>query len=156
MHRAVIRPVPDSLLAVTASDDAITGVWFLEDEAESPSDHPLIREASRQLELYFAGRLRDFDLPLSMQGTPFQLRVWETLRTIPYGQTISYAELAQRTGSPKGFRAVGAANGKNPIPIIVPCHRVINSGGGLGGFSCGIAYKRRLLDLESGSCLWTS
>lgn len=112
---------------------------------------PLITETARQLEAYFAGRLTDFDLPLEMRGTPFQLRVWQELRRIPYGRTISYAELACRVGSPKGFRAVGAANGKNPIPIVVPCHRVIESNGGLGGFSCGLAYKRRLLDLESGS-----
>jgi methylated-DNA-[protein]-cysteine S-methyltransferase len=93
--------------------------------------------------------LKEFDLPLAMEGTDFQLRVWNTLRAIPYGETISYAQLAERIGNPKAVRAVGLANGSNPIPIIVPCHRVIGSDGSLTGFGGGLATKKMLLQLES-------
>lgn len=96
---------------------------------------PVLRETKRQLEAYFAGTLRQFDLPLQPEGTPFQLRVWEQLRQIPYGQVISYGELACRIGQPGASRAVGGANRRNPIPIIVPCHRVIAVNGTLGGYS---------------------
>ena len=96
---------------------------------------PVLRETKRQLEAYFAGTLRQFDLPLQPEGTPFQLRVWEQLRQIPYGQVISYGELACRIGQPGASRAVGGANRRNPIPIIVPCHRVIAANGTLGGYS---------------------
>ena len=107
-------------------------------------------EAIRQLEAYFAGELRDFDLPLAPQGTPFQLDVWARLREIPYGQTISYGELAMRIGNPKASRAVGMANGRNPLPIVVPCHRVIGSSGKLTGFGGGLPTKEALLALERG------
>jgi methylated-DNA-[protein]-cysteine S-methyltransferase len=106
-------------------------------------------EAIRQLQSYFDGKLRNFDLPLVLEGTEFQLNVWHSLRTIPYGETISYGELARRIGDPKGARAVGLANGCNPIPIIVPCHRVIGSNGDLTGFGGGLPIKRKLLALES-------
>ena len=96
---------------------------------------PVLRETKRQLAAYFAGTLYSFDLPLHLQGTPFQLRVWEQLRQIPYGQVISYGELARRVGNPNACRAVGGANRCNPIPIIVPCHRVIAANGTLGGYS---------------------
>ena len=96
---------------------------------------PVLRETKRQLEAYFAGTLRQFDLPLQPEGTPFQLRVWEQLRQIPYGQVISYGELARRVDRPGASRAVGGANRRNPIPIIVPCHRVIAVNGTLGGYS---------------------
>jgi methylated-DNA-[protein]-cysteine S-methyltransferase len=150
---SLISPAPDTGLYVSVGDQGICEISFAA-TAPGPSgsradDDPLISEAARQLALYFDGRLRNFDLPLDMRGTAFQKRVWDALRQIPYGETRSYAELAAMVESPQGFRAVGAANGRNPIPIIVPCHRVIESNGGLGGFSCGIAYKRRLLDLES-------
>jgi len=112
-------------------------------------DTKLFAEALRQLQAYFDGKLKEFDLPLSLEGTEFQLRVWNSLRTIPYGETISYAELAQRVGQPKAVRAVGLANGSNPIPIIIPCHRVIGSDGNLTGFGGGLAAKKKLLDLES-------
>ena len=111
-------------------------------------DDQSLRYVAEQLDAYFAGRLRDFDLPLQMQGTPFQLSVWKALRDIPYGETISYAELARRVGKPKGPRAVGHANGANPIPIVVPCHRVIASDGKLGGFGGGLKTKEALLELE--------
>jgi methylated-DNA-[protein]-cysteine S-methyltransferase len=100
------------------------------------------------LNAYFAGELRDFDLPLDLQGTPFQLGVWRALRDIPYGVTISYGELARRIGTPKGSRAVGLANGANPIAIVVPCHRVIGSNGKLTGYGGGLGNKETLLALE--------
>ena len=113
---------------------------------------PVLREAKRQLEAYFAGKLRRFDLPLRMAGTPFQSKVWEQLQQIPYGQTVSYRELARRVGQPGASRAVGGANRRNPIPIIVPCHRVIAADSTLGGYSgnCGGSadVKRALLRLE--------
>ena len=101
-----------------------------------------------QLDEYFAGTRRRFDLPLAPRGTPFQLKVWRELRKIPYGKTITYAVLAHRAGNDAACRAVGAANGRNPLPIVVPCHRVIGSDGSLTGFGGGIAAKRRLLELE--------
>ncbi|MFO7608567.1 MAG: methylated-DNA--[protein]-cysteine S-methyltransferase [Candidatus Krumholzibacteriia bacterium] len=101
-----------------------------------------------QLDEYFAGARTAFDLPLAPAGTPFQRRVWALLQAIPYGQTITYAELARRAGNPAACRAVGAANGRNPLPVVVPCHRVIGSGGRLTGYAGGLAAKARLLALE--------
>lgn len=115
----------------------------------TPSPAPFA-EAVRQLALYFAGRLREFNLPLAPQGTPFQLAVWEELRRIPYGATNTYGELARRLGQPGAARAVGLANGANPIAIIIPCHRVIGASGHLTGYAGGLDIKRRLLDLEAG------
>ena len=106
-------------------------------------------EVIRQLQAYFRGELEEFDVPLAMEGTEFQIRVWNALRTIPYGETISYAQLARRIGNPKAVRAVGLANGSNPIPIIVPCHRVIGSDGSLTGFGGGLSTKKKLLELEN-------
>jgi methylated-DNA-[protein]-cysteine S-methyltransferase len=105
-------------------------------------------EAVRQLQAYFAGQLETFDLALSPQGTPFQLAVWRLLCEIPYGQTISYGELARRLGNPNAARAVGLANGSNPIPIVIPCHRVIGSNGKLTGYGGGLPIKEKLLALE--------
>jgi methylated-DNA-[protein]-cysteine S-methyltransferase len=119
-----------------------------EPQASWREDPAPLAETVRQLRAYFAGELRDFDLPLAPEGTPFQLRVWRELRNIPYGQTISYGELARRVGSPKGSRAVGLANGANPISIVVPCHRVIGSNGKLTGYGGGLENKERLLALE--------
>ncbi len=113
------------------------------------NDHnTAILEAARQLRAYFAGTLRDFDLPLDLRGTPFQLRVWHALEAIPYGETRSYLQIATGIGAEKAVRAVGAANGANPIPIVVPCHRVIGSGGKLVGYGGGLPLKKRLLTLE--------
>jgi methylated-DNA-[protein]-cysteine S-methyltransferase len=111
-------------------------------------DSGLLEPAIRQLEAYFRGELRDFDLPLDPRGTPFQLRVWAELRRIPYGTTLSYGELARRLGDPNLTRAVGAANGANPISIIIPCHRVIGADGSLTGYGGGLEVKRGLLALE--------
>jgi len=111
-------------------------------------DNPVLRAARLQLEAYFAGRRRGFDLPLSPQGTPFQQTVWRALASIPYGQTLSYAGLAARVGRPAAMRAVGAANGRNPLPIVLPCHRVIGADGALTGFGGGLPTKQFLLKLE--------
>ena len=111
-------------------------------------DHPLLAQAHQQLDEYFAGTRNAFDLPLSPQGTDFQRKVWNTLASIPYGQTISYAQLAQRIGKPSAMRAVGAANGRNPLPIVLPCHRVIGADGSLTGFGGGLPTKQFLLQLE--------
>lgn len=102
----------------------------------------------RQLDAYFTGELTEFDLPLSPQGTEFQRRVWQALTTIPYGETRSYRDIAIQIGQPDAVRAVGAANGQNPLPIVVPCHRVIGADGSLAGFSGGIENKKKLLQLE--------
>lgn len=114
--------------------------WLCDDEP--------FTEVRTQLQAYFAGERFVFDLPLAPQGTPFQLKVWHTLQAIPYGETISYAELARRIENPRAVRAVGAANGSNPIPIIIPCHRVIGSNGALVGYGGGLHIKKMLLALE--------
>ena len=106
------------------------------------------RKVLSQLGKYLRGELKRFDCPLDLRGTPFQKKVWSRLAKIPYGQTRSYKEIAEAIGHPKAFRAVGNANGSNPIPLILPCHRVIESNGGLGGFGHGIRVKKELLDLE--------
>jgi len=113
------------------------------------NDHPILVEAERQLGEYFAGTRTGFDLPLDPLGTDFQRRVWRALLTIPYGQTRSYADIARQIGSPAAVRAVGAANGRNPISIVTPCHRVIGSTGQLTGFAGGLETKAYLLNLES-------
>jgi methylated-DNA-[protein]-cysteine S-methyltransferase len=112
-----------------------------------------LSNAVLQLQEYFAGDRKEFDIALEVDGTPFQHDVWLALAEIPYGQTVSYAELAEMVGRPKAFRAVGQANGSNPVPIVLPCHRVVASGGHIGGYGGGIATKRRLLELEGAS--WT-
>jgi methylated-DNA-[protein]-cysteine S-methyltransferase len=117
-------------------------------EVVNAADHPVLRETKQQLEHYFAGTLTKFDLPLDPVGTEFQLDAWRALSNIGYGKTASYAEQALKIGRPKAVRAVGAANGKNPISIIVPCHRVIGSNGSLTGFAAGVDAKRWLLDHE--------
>ena len=110
--------------------------------------HPLLKETKKQIEAYFLGKLQSFDLPLKLEGTEFQKRVWKNLLKIPYGKIISYKELAQMTESPKAYRAVGSANGKNPISLIIPCHRVVAADGTLGGYSSGVKIKRKLLKIE--------
>ena len=110
---------------------------------------PLLERLEEQLAEYFSGTRRDFDLPIEVPGSAFQERVWTELRLIPYGETISYRQLAERVGAPNAYRAVGMANGSNRVPIVVPCHRVVAANGGLGGYGGGLAAKRRLLDLEA-------
>ena len=117
-------------------------------------DNPVLTLARRQLTEYFAGTRRQFDLPLRQPGTPFQSRVWQALMEIPYGATCSYGDIARNIGQPQAMRAVGMANGRNHIPIIVPCHRVVNSDGSLGGFSSGLWRKQKLLELEARTNAW--
>lgn len=111
-------------------------------------DLPLFREAVRQLEEYFSGQRQTFDLPLNPDGTDFQRKIWKLLSQIPYGTAISYRDLAVRAGAPRAFQAVGQANGRNPLPILIPCHRVIAANGTLGGYSGGVERKQFLLELE--------
>ncbi len=151
-HMKTTFETPIGPLTLHAHDGALTGVW-MQDAKGAPErldDRPPLAEARRQFEAYFAGELTAFELPLAPEGTPFQLRVWDELRRIPYGETISYGELARRVGKPSAARAVGLANGRNPLPIVVPCHRVIGADGALTGFGGGIERKRRLLELEAG------
>ncbi len=118
------------------------------DSSEPEPDHPVLRETARQLRLYFAGSLRSFELPLNPIGTAFQQRVWQALLNVPYGATRSYSDIAMQIGLTKAMRAVGAANGRNPIPIVIPCHRIIGSNGKLTGFGGGFPLKQFLLALE--------
>jgi methylated-DNA-[protein]-cysteine S-methyltransferase len=145
---------PIGELMLTADDDgALTGVNLPNrhpDPAGWERDDELLADARRQLTEYFAAERTTFDLPLRAAGAPFQLRVWEALLRIPYGETASYGELARELGHPTAARAVGAANGRNPIAIVVPCHRVIGSNGSLTGYAGGLECKRALLDLEVG------
>ena len=151
-YSTLTTPIGELLL--TADDDgALTGVNLPNrhpDPAGWERDDELLADARRQLTEYFAGERTAFDLPLRPAGAPFQLRVWEALMRIPYGETASYGELARELGHPTAARAVGAANGRNPIAIVVPCHRVIGSNGSLTGYAGGLECKRALLDLEVG------
>ena len=139
-----VSAVPEGLTHVRTGADPVARA--LGDAAAMP----LLETAVRQLEAYFAGRLTEFDLPLAASGTDFRQRVWAALRRIPYGTTVSYGDIARDIGSPAAVRAVGAANGSNPIAVIVPCHRVIGSDGKLTGYSGGVWRKERLLALERG------
>jgi methylated-DNA-[protein]-cysteine S-methyltransferase len=151
-HFYADSPVGDLLLLKT--DGMLSGL-YLPNYRHGPKDVPGTRvysgfeEEVRQLHEYFAGQRTDFDLPLYLEGTPFQRSVWQMLETIPYGQTWSYKQLAEALHNPAGTRAVGAANGRNPISIIVPCHRVIGANGCLTGYGGGLSNKEFLLALES-------
>lgn len=156
-HFQLTLESPVGKLRLIASEQALLAVLWqhegfdrvkIETGSEAP-EHPVLQQTSAQLKAYFARELTHFELPLAPEGTEFQLRVWKALQDIPYGETISYGELARRLGDPKASRAVGAANGKNPISIIVPCHRVIGASGKLTGFGGGLEAKARLLALES-------
>ncbi|HWX47330.1 MAG TPA: methylated-DNA--[protein]-cysteine S-methyltransferase [Roseomonas sp.] len=148
---------PVGTLKLVASDKGLAAVlWENEDpkrlrlgEAEERPDHPVLVEAERQLGAYFAGELTRFDIALDLVGTEFQKKVWAALLEIPFGETRSYGQIAAQLGKPATARAVGAANGRNPISIIAPCHRLIGSDGSLTGFAGGLGSKRYLLDLES-------
>jgi methylated-DNA-[protein]-cysteine S-methyltransferase len=141
-------------LLLAADDSGLRHILF-SSQAQPPRPDPTWREEAapltetiRQLQAYFSGDLENFNLPLAPEGTPFQMDVWQRLCDIPYGQTISYGELARRIGNPKASRAVGLANGSNPIPIVIPCHRVIGSNGKLTGYGGGLPIKEKLLALE--------
>ncbi|MGH6613261.1 methylated-DNA--[protein]-cysteine S-methyltransferase [Sphingomonas sp.] len=153
-YKMIASPV--GLLKLIASDKGLAAILWENDDPnrvrlgpliEQP-DNPILVETERQLSAYFARKLNAFTVPLDFNGTDFQKSVWAALLTIPFGETRSYAEIARQIGKPTAFRAVGAANGKNPISIIAPCHRVIGSCGALTGFAGGLAAKERLLDLE--------
>jgi methylated-DNA-[protein]-cysteine S-methyltransferase len=145
-------PSPVGELLLTASDAGLTGIYLpgegLEPELDWERDPQRFEDCRRQLEEYFAGERVAFSLPLAAPGTPFQHEVWKELLRIEFGTTISYTELARRVGRPNSHRAVGGANGRNPICIVVPCHRVVGSDGSLTGYSAGIDSKRWLLDFE--------
>jgi methylated-DNA-[protein]-cysteine S-methyltransferase len=165
---------PVGTLRLRADDSGLTHVYLPGDDAPGGDDGPAplppaaltgstedgahgegrehLRAAVAQLSEYFAGRRTSFDLTLAPRGTAFQCSVWWALADIPYGRTVSYAELARAVGRPRAFRAVGQANGANPLPIVLPCHRVIASGGSIGGYGGGVDMKRSLLALESSVC----
>jgi methylated-DNA-[protein]-cysteine S-methyltransferase len=150
MIRAIVfEPAEGVALRIVAADGGIRAVELHAEEGATGDPDPLLEGAERQFREYFAGRRWGFDLRLDMRGTAFQLRVWRALLEIPYGETRSYSQIAAAIGAPRAVRAVGAANGANPIAIVVPCHRVIGSGGGLTGYGGGLPLKRRLLELEA-------
>ncbi len=141
---------PIGLLTIEETDGAITALRF-GGETVSPPPTPLLQRAAQQLTEYFDARRRRFDLPLRPQGTAFQQAAWSALCAIPYGQTRTYAQQAAAIGNPKACRAVGMANHCNPLPLFIPCHRVIGAGGKLTGYAGGLAIKRFLLELEQAS-----
>ena len=156
MLASTTMPSPVGRLTLVASDAGLRAVlWESDKPGRVPLDpvqenatHPVLKEARQQLHRYFASSLTGFDLPLDAAGTPFQKRVWAALARIPFGETRSYGAIAAELGDVKAVRAVGAANGRNPISIIVPCHRVIGASGLLTGFAGGLAAKATLLRLE--------
>lgn len=140
---------PIGIIELEEQDGCISALRFVEQiPASASATSPLLEKAVKQLNEYFAGKRIDFDLPLKQDGTAFQQKAWDYLCTIPYGSTVSYKDEAVAIGSPKACRAVGSANGRNNIAIIVPCHRVVNEGKGLGGYAYGLDIKRHLLELE--------
>lgn len=146
MERRLAFAGPAGPLTLVERDGALAELHFGTDDGTEAS--PLLLRARTELEEYFAGRRREFDLPLAPHGTPFQQRVWQALRAIPYGSTCTYGELASAVGNPRASRAVGMANHRNPLPILIPCHRVIGASGALTGYAGGLEWKRRLLAIE--------
>ena len=142
---------PIGVLGLVQEEECLTEVFFGKSESHqdySQEETPLLKEAKKQLEAYFEGCQKSFDLPLNPKGTDFQKTVWQALLLIPYGETRSYKDIAAAIGSPKASRAVGMSNNKNPLSILVPCHRVIGSSGKLVGYGGGLAIKEKLLGLE--------
>ena len=142
---------PIGRLVLECDGDVLIGIWLPNERRHVRNDAddvpPVLKETASQLDEYFAGERSDFDVPMELDGTDFQCEVWGELTRIPYGETISYGELARRVGRPSAPRAVGQANGRNPIPVIVPCHRVLASNG-IGGYGGGLKVKRQLLAVE--------
>lgn len=153
-HTSFTSPVGE--LALVASDIGLVAILWQDDDPArvrlgayaALSNHPILEDARAQLTDYFAGRLQAFTVPLDFRGTPFQQTVWAALLDIPFGETRSYGDIARTVGRPTASRAVGAANGRNPISIIAPCHRVVGANGALTGFAGGVETKRWLLDFE--------
>ena len=160
MKQHTVTDSPYGPLTLVADDGVLCGLYMTgqrhrpPEESFGPRDDTLFAEAEEQLKAYFAGELREFTVPLRLTGTPFQRLVWEELRGIPYGETRTYGRLADALGSPAASRAVGLANGRNPVGIIVPCHRVIGANGSLTGYGGGLERKQRLLDFERGAALF--
>ncbi|MFJ4785289.1 methylated-DNA--[protein]-cysteine S-methyltransferase [Streptomyces sp. NPDC088794] len=156
MKQHTVIPSPYGPLTLVADDGVLCGLYMTEHRHRPPEETFGSRDdagfgaAEEQLEAYFAGELKEFTLDLKLTGTPFQRRVWDQLALIPYGETRSYGDLAEALGNPGASRAVGLANGKNPISIIVPCHRVIGTSGSLTGYGGGLDRKQRLLAFEGG------
>lgn len=156
----VVVDSPVGPLTLVAMDGALCGLYMVNQRHRPPQESfgapgdpgaEPFAAAAEQLTAYFAGELTEFDLPLNLRGTPFQGRVWAALQEIPYGETTTYGELAVELGKPSASRAVGLANGKNPVGVIVPCHRVVGSTGSLTGYGGGLDRKRYLLDFERGT-----
>lgn len=162
-HVYTMLPSPVGRLTLAASDRGLAAILWESDRPHrvplrldgEDAQHPVLVEAGRQLQEYFAGTRRVFALPLDVTGTEFQRAVWTALRTIPFGETRSYAQIARQIGRPTAVRAVGAANGRNPVSIVTPCHRVIGSSGSLTGFAGGLEVKARLLALEGATAVST-
>jgi len=160
-NAAKIVDSPIGRLYLVATDAGLTDLLFVDEMNIDPDNPPgggeadrIVRETEQQLSEYFSGKRREFNIPLAPAGTEFQLATWRGLQTIAFGETISYADLARRIDRPRAVRAVGAANGANPISIIVPCHRVIGADGSLTGYGGGLHRKKRLLELEQGIRSW--
>ncbi|KMS76877.1 cysteine methyltransferase [Streptomyces viridochromogenes] len=160
MKQHTVIDSPYGPLTLVAEDGVLCGLYMTDqrhrphEETFGTREESLFGEAEDQLEAYFAGELKEFTLELRLCGTPFQRSVWEQLRKIPYGETRSYGELADALGNSGASRAVGLANGRNPIGIIIPCHRVVGANGSLTGYGGGLDRKRRLLDFENGTALF--
>jgi methylated-DNA-[protein]-cysteine S-methyltransferase len=143
-----IYPSPIGFLEISVSLKGINSIKFSDASFEVVSDNLILQEALKQLKAYFHGDIQYFDLPLELNGTEFQLEVWQTLSSVPFGSTITYLGLSKKLGNPKLIRAVAQANARNPVPIIIPCHRVIGSDGRLTGYAGGLWRKQWLLDHE--------
>jgi methylated-DNA-[protein]-cysteine S-methyltransferase len=138
---------PIGILKIKATNDALTDIHYVREQGESTPNN-IIAKAIKQLEEYFAGKRTTFDIPLAPSGTEYREKIWQALTTIPYGKTTSYKDIATLTGNPKASRAVGGANNKNPISIIIPCHRVVGASGRMVGYAGGVDKKEFLLALE--------
>ena len=141
---------PVGLLEISADDSFINAVHFCDERSKEETPSPLTNLCAKELKEFFAGKRKEFSVPLQPAGTAFQIQVWNELQKIPFGKTISYMELARRLGDEKKIRAAGTANGRNPIPVIIPCHRVIGSDGSLVGYGGGLPKKKWLIEFESG------
>lgn len=155
MEKVLYIDTPAGHLGISADEHAVTGIFFANDSRHSESlvctfasASLLLKQAARELSEYFAGTRREFTIPLAPAGTPFQQTVWKALQTIPYGETRTYGEIAMQIGRPKACRAVGMSNHRNPISIVIPCHRVVGSDGKLTGYAGGLDVKTLLLNLE--------
>ena len=141
---------PLGMLKITANNTGLTAIVFVDAALQQSTQTNAVTNMTKlQLEEYFAGTRQQFDLPIAVKGTDFQRQVWQQLKQIPYGQTLSYQDIAKQIDNPKAVRAVGSANGKNPLTIVVPCHRVIGANGSLTGYAWGVSRKAQLLALET-------